>query len=73
VDFVGMNDGVSFLGDVYYFTFPDIEGHYPLVFPFLELIKVLRASVSASDLILLLIRLSSGNRRLVEVNHLDMS
>jgi hypothetical protein len=40
VDLVGMTDGVSFLGDVYYFTFAGIEGHHPLALSFLESIEV---------------------------------
>jgi len=36
VDLVGMNDGVSFLGNVDHFAFAWVEGHHPLAFPFLE-------------------------------------
>jgi len=44
MDLVIMNDRVSFLGDVYHFTFTGVEGHHPLVFPFLESVRVLLES-----------------------------
>ena len=40
MNLVIMNDRVSFLCDVYHFTFAGVEGHRPLVFPFLESVKV---------------------------------